>query len=117
MTEENKAEIAQFSDEDHLHGSDIVRCVAVACEGLTKHEMMDALASALSFPDYFGSNFDALFECLTERKEAVEVVMYFWSRANLTDTDRQSFENVFEDAVDEVGGEALRFEFVERVIE
>jgi hypothetical protein len=32
----------------------------------TKAEAMDAIAAALSFPDYFGRNLDALYDCLTD---------------------------------------------------
>ena len=32
----------------------------------TKGEAMDAIATALSFPDYFGRNLDALYDCLTD---------------------------------------------------
>ncbi|MFD2420046.1 barstar family protein [Amycolatopsis pigmentata] len=31
-----------------------------------KTSTMDAIATALSFPDYFGHNLDALYDCLTD---------------------------------------------------
>lgn len=31
-----------------------------------KASTMDAIAAALSFPDYFGHNLDALYDCLTD---------------------------------------------------
>lgn len=31
-----------------------------------KTSTMDAIAAALSFPDYFGHNLDALYDCLTD---------------------------------------------------
>jgi RNAse (barnase) inhibitor barstar len=33
---------------------------------LDKLSAMDAIAAALSFPDYFGRNLDALYDCLTD---------------------------------------------------
>jgi hypothetical protein len=32
----------------------------------SKAKAMDAIAMALSFPDYFGRNLDALYDCLTD---------------------------------------------------
>ena len=32
----------------------------------TKKQLLDSLAAALSFPDYFGGNWDALDECLRD---------------------------------------------------
>ena len=34
--------------------------------GRTTHQLMSAIASALRFPDYFGYNLDALYDCLTD---------------------------------------------------
>nr|WP_242613767.1 barstar family protein [Herbihabitans rhizosphaerae] len=31
-----------------------------------KRAMLDAIAAALCFPDYFGHNLDALYDCLTD---------------------------------------------------
>lgn len=36
-----------------------------------KAELMDALAAALRFPDYFGRNWDAVAECLEDLPDAI----------------------------------------------
>ena len=39
----------------------------------TREQLHDALARQLSFPDYYGRNLDALFDCLTELREETEL--------------------------------------------
>ena len=39
----------------------------------TREQLHDALARQLSFPDYYGRNLDALFDCLTELREDAEL--------------------------------------------
>lgn len=48
MTDESHVHVV---DGSHVHG---------------KLEMLDAIADALSFPDYFGRNLDALNDCLID---------------------------------------------------
>ena len=39
----------------------------------TREQLHDALARQLSFPDYYGRNLDALFDCLTDLTEDAEL--------------------------------------------
>ena len=39
----------------------------------TREQLHDALARQLSFPDYYGRNLDALFDCLTDLAEETEL--------------------------------------------
>ncbi|MEV7009713.1 barstar family protein [Streptosporangium sp. NPDC051022] len=79
----------------------------------TSAEAMSAIAAALSFPDYFGHNLDALYDCLTDLAwlPAGEHVLV-WSRSGiLRTTDRAAYEairTVLTDAVaDDTAGEAF----------
>ncbi len=41
--------------------------IEIDCSGITTPEQLhEALRQALSFPDWYGNNLDALFDCLTE---------------------------------------------------
>jgi RNAse (barnase) inhibitor barstar len=42
---------------------------------LPEGELFDALAAALRFPDYFGKNWDAVADCMTELEEPVTLVV------------------------------------------
>ena len=49
--------------------------VVLNCEKLLqKEEAHSYLAQALDFPDYYGHNLDALFDCLTEMGECTIVL-------------------------------------------
>ena len=41
-------------------------------------EFHDALAVAMEFPDYYGKNLDALFDCLTDIHQEQELVLLNW---------------------------------------
>lgn len=46
--------------------------------GGTKAEFLDAVGTALSFPDYYGHNFDALADCLYDVGEGTDGVLLLW---------------------------------------
>lgn len=52
-------------------------------EHLTMTEIHHFLAGELKFPSYYGNNFDALYDCLTELSEETEI------RLILRETDAQ----------------------------
>ena len=60
--------------------------------------MHRVLAQALNFPEWYGHNLDALFDCLTELEEPVHLVLENW------DADApyaEGFACVFADAREE----------------
>ena len=44
----------------------------------TSPDLHEALAAALSFPDYYGKNLDALYDCLTEIGEDIHLELRNW---------------------------------------
>ncbi len=73
---------------------------------ISKEEFLDACAEALEFPDWFGHNWDALADCLTDLTWATSmagyVVVYAGWQA-LAQEDPASFDtalDVFREAVD-----------------
>ncbi|KZB85455.1 barstar family protein [Amycolatopsis regifaucium] len=60
MSEAKKSEVDKaFARGAHPHPIDRGRTLDMA-------STLDAIAEALSFPDYFGKNLDALYDCLTD---------------------------------------------------
>lgn len=58
-----------------------MKSVIIDCAGIeTKEAFHDALAYALDFPDYYGNNLDALFDCLTEITEDQELILNNWHK-------------------------------------
>ena len=45
---------------------------------LSESDMHDAIANALQFPDYYGRNLDALYDCLTDIREDSEIRILGW---------------------------------------
>lgn len=43
----------------------------------------DLLKAQLQLPEYYGRNLDALFDLLTERKEATEIVVTDWAEVEI----------------------------------
>ena len=58
-------------------------------------DLHNALARELDFPDWYGHNLDALYDCLTELPEAVHLVLKNWDAAG---DFSEGFESVFRDA-------------------
>lgn len=53
--------------------------VTIDCARIhTADDFHEALAQALDFPDYYGKNLDALFDCLTDDFTDRELVLNNW---------------------------------------
>ena len=58
-----------------------MKTVTIDCADITTADAFhNALAEALEFPDYYGKNLDALFDCLTEIGQALELVLLNWHK-------------------------------------
>lgn len=56
--------------------------VTLDCRGfLPRSELHKAFASALSFPDHYGNNLDALHDCLTSLPHQIRLVLLHWDAA------------------------------------
>ena len=66
----------------------------IDCTGVENAQQMHILlAKSLEFPDYYGHNLDALFDCLTDIRRPTTIRLEGFSRLGEW---RQRFENVFE---------------------
>ncbi|MEX0174374.1 barstar family protein [Streptomyces sp. LMG1-1-1.1] len=77
--------------------------VVLDLTGVTdKADLMDRCATALALPDWFGRNWDALADCLTDLTEPVTLVVTGWQGfADTRPRDWQTAQDVFATAVDE----------------
>jgi RNAse (barnase) inhibitor barstar len=72
----------------------------------TKLEFLDAVAAALSFPDYFGRNWDALDECL---RDMTEPTILEWADAErFAVADPEGFQGALSCFADTTGSVTLR---------
>ena len=72
--------------------------ITIDCGGIaTKRELHETIAESLSFPDWYGHNLDALYDCLTELPEPIHLVLKNWDAAA---DFAPGFESVFTDAQD-----------------
>jgi RNAse (barnase) inhibitor barstar len=55
-----------FAFEDEGTSQNAVVCANIAASILSKQALLATLATKLSFPDYFGENWDALEECIAD---------------------------------------------------
>ena len=55
-----------------------MKTITLHCAGIeTKQQLHAALASALNFPEWYGHNLDALYDCLTELRD-IHLVLAQW---------------------------------------
>lgn len=56
-----------------------MQIISIDCLDIkTSEQLHQKLARALDFPDYYGKNLDALFDCLTEYRQDREVIFHNW---------------------------------------
>ena len=56
--------------------------VQLDCRGFVpRSELHKAFVEALSFPDHYGNNLDALHDCLTALSEETMLVLLYWDAA------------------------------------
>ena len=56
--------------------------VTLDCRGFVpRSELHKAFAGALSFPDHYGNNLDALHDCLTVLNEDTHLTLLHWAAA------------------------------------
>lgn len=68
-----------------------VDCSDIGCS----KELHRAIAASLSFPDWYGHNLDALYDCLTEIGAPIHLVLCNWDDSL---PFAPGFRSVFEDA-------------------
>lgn len=70
----------------------------------TRKELLDCISIEFRFPDYFGHNFDALYDCLTDLDIWLPAKGYITFYKNPDNLIRNSFEsyNIFVDVVKDV---------------
>ncbi|MEU8620303.1 barstar family protein [Streptomyces sp. NPDC048623] len=91
-------------DTDGTDGTDGTEGVVVLdLYGVTdKAAFMDRCAAALALPDWFGRNWDALADCLTDLPEPVALVVTGWQAyARTHPREWQVAQDVFATAVEE----------------
>ena len=70
--------------------------ITIDCTGIqNKDQLHCLLAKELAFPEYYGQNVDALFDCLTEIRTPTEIRLLGWHE--LGDW-KEGFQNVFVNA-------------------
>ena len=75
-----------------------MKTVILDCEKLLQKEQAHIyLAEVLGFPDYYGKNLDALFDCLTEMGEC-NIVLQREGAVRLTDSYGAKVLKVLEEA-------------------
>lgn len=80
---------------------------AIDCSGITTAQQMhQLLAQALRFPQWYGHNLDALYDCLTESTEETLLILRHWPASPLF----AGFEDVFQEVQQEFPSFRVQFE-------
>ncbi|MBQ6720433.1 MAG: barstar family protein [Oscillospiraceae bacterium] len=59
--------------------------ITIDCRGFVpRSDLHKAFADALSFPDHYGNNLDALHDCLTDISEQTRIRLLHWKAAEET---------------------------------
>lgn len=78
--------------------------VIIDCAGVTEKEaLLDLFAKHLYFPEWFGGNMDALYDCLTDLPEPTHVILRNFAGPNI-------FREMLLDAADTDLGFSLTIE-------
>lgn len=80
------------------------RCLIDGNDIRSKRLLHERLAQELGFPEYYGANFDALYDCLTDIHEetAITIINFAQMRENLGSA-ADILVSVITDAADEYG--------------
>lgn len=77
--------------------------ITIDCRGFVpRSDLHKALADALSFPDHYGNNLDALHDCLTDISEETRLRLLNWAdaEANLGSYARSTKRAILEAAIE-----------------
>ena len=80
-----------------MENPDMKQCT-LDCAGITEPEVFhDALVEALVLPDWYGTNLDALYDCLTSITEETCITLRHFDNLG---RQFSGFASVFQDAVE-----------------
>lgn len=76
-----------------------MREITIDCRGFVpRNDLHKALADALSFPDWYGRNLDALHDVLTDIRTDTTLIL---QNFDLTDPENEGFRLVLEDSMED----------------
>lgn len=79
-------------DAEHIASDERIHVWRITLSGITsKMQLLDAIGKALSFPDYYGQNWDSLEECLRDFDEGKGWLIILDEADNLLALPRQDF--------------------------
>ena len=80
-----------------------MKTITIDCSGITDPKALHRmLARGLDFPQWYGHNLDALYDCLTDIREPVFVRLLDWHTAeSRLGSYGQTVRRVWEDAAEE----------------
>jgi RNAse (barnase) inhibitor barstar len=83
--------------------------VTIDASAKEKRELLERIAQGLSFPDYFGENWDALIDCLSDLSwlEKAEVIIDHAAVPKLYEMDTRLYLESLIEAVDRRGPDQL----------